>query len=88
MKFVLFDRNIEELEEFLSITNYEHLLPEFAKHNFGYEDLVTNTEETLRMVGVEDLATIRKISSHIILIHKQDWKRESLKDFDLDTSVS
>lgn len=88
LKYYLVDRDKEELAEFLSQTNHQYLLPEFEKHNFGYHELVTNTEFVLNKIGVEDVKTIRKLSAHIILLHKQDWKKESLKELDLDTNLT
>lgn len=77
-----------ELENFLRLSNSSHLLPVFEEKDINYNELISNTEEVLEKIGVKELSVKKKILSNIILLHKQEWKRECLRDLNLETNIT
>ncbi len=85
--FFSLNRTHEDLEEFLRLSNVSDLFPKFEEMGICYQDLITTPEECLERIGVTDIAIKRKIISNIILIHKQEWRKESLRDLNLNTNI-
>ncbi|XP_054163045.1 ankyrin repeat, SAM and basic leucine zipper domain-containing protein 1-like [Oppia nitens] len=77
-----------DLEDFLVNSDLHYLLPEFDKKGLSYHDLVTNTEQVLDKIGVDNVYVRRKMMTNINLMHKQEWKRESIKELPPDVIIT
>lgn len=80
-----FNRN---LETFLQLSDLSHYLELFTKNNISYNELVADTDAVLERIGIKESSVQKRIMCNVMLLHKQEWKRESLRDLALDTNIT